>query len=317
METPTHPAAPVVFVSHASEDKLRFVVKFAQRLRENGVDAWLDQWEMHPGDSFVDRIFEQGLKSAQAVVIVLSAISVQKPWVREELNNSVVSRISRGLKIIPVVIDECEIPACLAATLWQRVDDLEHYDDAFQRILDAIFDRSTRPPIGHAPERLSDVEPKLPSLNGTDQRVLREIYALQVAGDVAWLGDLAKVPALAGLSEQDVRDSVEVVQEQGYLMVDDPGNGNWIIQLTTDGFSRCAEVFTENYKARLRALSALLVNEGLNENTELAKRLGEPQPLVNFMLDVLQQAGYITTLKAGSGHWEVAVISPMLKRSLE
>ncbi len=100
-------------------------------------------------------------------------------------------------------------------------------------------------------------------------------------------------------------------------MVDDPGNGNWIIQLTTDGFNRCAEVLTENYKARLRALSALLVNEGLNENTELAKRLGEPQPLVNFMLDVLQQAGYITTLKAGSGHWEVAVISPMLKRSLE
>ena len=34
--------APKVFVSHASEDKVRFVVGFAQRLRENGVDAWLD-----------------------------------------------------------------------------------------------------------------------------------------------------------------------------------------------------------------------------------------------------------------------------------
>src|SRR5690242_9964644 len=136
METPL---APKVFVSHASEDKARFVNGFAERLRANGVDAWLDQWEMKPGDSLVDRIFEQGLKSAQAVIIVLSAVSVTKPWVREELNNSVVSRINRGLRIIPVVIDQCAIPEALAATLWQRVDDLEHYDEAFQRILDAIF----------------------------------------------------------------------------------------------------------------------------------------------------------------------------------
>ncbi len=110
MDTTPPAAPPKVFVSHASEDKARFVARFAARLRENGVDAWLDQWEMKPGDSLVDRIFEQGLKSAQAVIIVLSAVSVTKPWVREELNNSVVSRINRGLKIIPVVIDQCENP---------------------------------------------------------------------------------------------------------------------------------------------------------------------------------------------------------------
>ncbi len=166
-------AAPRVFVSHASEDKQRFVVRFAQRLRENGVDAWLDQWEMQPGDSLVDRIFEQGLKEAQAVIIVLSAVSVTKPWVREELNTSAVNRISRGLKIIPVVIDQCEIPVCLQATLWQRIDDLDHYDVAFQRILDAIFDRSMRPPLGKPPERLEDTPLALPSLTPTDQRVLQ------------------------------------------------------------------------------------------------------------------------------------------------
>src|SRR5512139_1110368 len=131
METTPVQVPPKVFISHASEDKARFVARFAARLRENGVDAWLDQWEMKPGDSLVDRIFEQGLKQAQAVILVLSAVSVQKPWVREELNTSVVNRISRGLKIIPVVIDQCEIPMCLQATLWQRIDDLEHYDDAF------------------------------------------------------------------------------------------------------------------------------------------------------------------------------------------
>jgi hypothetical protein len=228
-----------------------------------------------------------------------------------------VSRINRGLKIIPVVIDQCEIPEALAATLWQRVDDLEHYDDAFQRILDAIFDRSTKPPLGRAPERLTDVEPKLPALSGTDQRVLREIYAKQIAGELAWLSELVEVPALAGLSRDDVGDSVEVLQEQGYLLVDAPGDGDLMTQLTTDGFARCAEVFESNYKARLRALSALLVNEGIEDNTVLAQRLGESQAFVNFMIDVLEKAGHVATLKFGMGRWEVRVVSPQLKRTLE
>lgn len=38
---------------------------------------------MLPGDSLVDKIFEEGLKEAQAVIVVLSRISVEKPWVRE------------------------------------------------------------------------------------------------------------------------------------------------------------------------------------------------------------------------------------------
>jgi Mn-dependent DtxR family transcriptional regulator len=310
---PTDPAAaPKVFVSHASEDKQRFVSAFAARLRENGVDAWLDQWEMKPGDSLVDRIFEQGLKSARAVIIVLSAVSVTKPWVREELNNAVVSRISRGLRIIPVVIDDCEIPAALAATLWQRVDDLQHYDAAFQRILDAIFDRSSKPALGQPPERLSDVEAKLPALSGTDQHVLREIYAKQMAGQPAWLSDLA-----GELSRDVVSDSIEVLQEQSYLLVEAPGDGDLMTQLTTDGFARSAEVFESNYTTRLRALSALLVNEGIEENTTLAARLGESQPFVNFMLDVLEKGGYIATMKYGMGRWEVRVTSPQLKRTLE
>jgi hypothetical protein len=52
------------------------------------------------------RQLEEGLKEARAVIIVLSKVSVQKPWVREELNTSVVNRISRGTRLIPVVIDD-------------------------------------------------------------------------------------------------------------------------------------------------------------------------------------------------------------------
>ena len=40
-------AAPKVFLSHASEDKDRFVLQFATQLRARGIDVWLDRWEMH------------------------------------------------------------------------------------------------------------------------------------------------------------------------------------------------------------------------------------------------------------------------------
>ncbi len=63
---------PKVFVSHASEDKGRFVIEFSQKLRSKGVDAWVDKWEMLPGDSLVDKIFEEGIKNAQAVIVVIS-----------------------------------------------------------------------------------------------------------------------------------------------------------------------------------------------------------------------------------------------------
>lgn len=52
---------PKVFISHASEDKDRFVINFSTKLRSKGIDTWLDKWEMRPGDSLIDRIFEEGI----------------------------------------------------------------------------------------------------------------------------------------------------------------------------------------------------------------------------------------------------------------
>lgn len=68
------PSASRVFVSHASEDKDRFVIPFATALRQRGLDAWFDKWEMLPG-SLVDKNFEEGLKEAAAVLVVLSRVS--------------------------------------------------------------------------------------------------------------------------------------------------------------------------------------------------------------------------------------------------
>lgn len=130
-----------VFISHASEDKERFVIQFAKRLRSQGIDAWVDIWEMLPGDSLVDKIFEEGIKNARAMIVVLSRFSVEKPWVREELNAGFLNRASGRCKVIPVVIDDCDVPEALRSTVWQRITDLENYDAEFQRNENCIFSR--------------------------------------------------------------------------------------------------------------------------------------------------------------------------------
>jgi hypothetical protein len=310
---------PKVFVSHASEDRQRFVMAFAQRLRENGVDAWLDQWEMKPGDSFVDKIFQEGLRDAHAVIIVLSAASVNKPWVREELNVSVVKRVEKGLKIIPVVIDQCEVPGALQATLWQRIDDLNQYDEAFQRILSAIFDTSTKPPLGDRPARFTAAEPKVPGNTITDERVLHAIYEHEVTQGLGWIeaDAIRATPELTGTPEDDVIASLEVLKSRDLVRVDHPGGPVLIASLTVAGFRVYAESYVPGFKELQAKIGALLLNEDeYYENDAIAKHAGLPLTFVNFVLDVLEAAGHIKLAKYGMGQWEVAHISPTLKRSL-
>jgi hypothetical protein len=109
---------PRAFVSHASEDKDRFVLGFAGRLRAKGVNAWVDTWEMLPGDKLIDKVFNDGLKSADVVIVVLSNVSVTKPWVQKELQTAVVKNIVDRTQLIPVRLDGCGVPECLRDTVW-------------------------------------------------------------------------------------------------------------------------------------------------------------------------------------------------------
>ena len=206
---------PKVFVSHASEDKARFVVDFARRLRENGVDAWLDQWEMKPGDSLVDKIFEEGLRDARAVIVVLSRTSVLKPWVREELNASVVNRISRGTRLIPVVIDDCEVPESLRSTVWQRVDDVNDYGESLQRILSAIFDVNDKPTIGKTPARFGGAAPSIPGLTRVDDLALGVVASLVLDEDVGLVEweRLRSEASLQDVPQQELLDSLEILEQ--------------------------------------------------------------------------------------------------------
>ncbi len=46
---------PGVFISYSHDDAL-WVRKFAEALRDQSVDVWLDTWQLHAGDSLRDAL---------------------------------------------------------------------------------------------------------------------------------------------------------------------------------------------------------------------------------------------------------------------
>lgn len=70
---------PKVFVSysHDSQEHKKWVLDLATRLRNNGVDAILDQWDLKPGGDLT-HFMERSLSSADRVLMICTEKYVEK-----------------------------------------------------------------------------------------------------------------------------------------------------------------------------------------------------------------------------------------------
>lgn len=309
--------APKVFVSHASEDKQRFVIPFATALRERGIDAWVDRWEMLPGDSLVDKIFEEGLKEAAAVVIVLSTISVAKPWVREELNAAVVKRIQKGTKIIPVVLEGCDVPEALQSLLWESVKDVNDFSSCLSRVVDAVFGHTVKPPIGKAPAYVqSSALPNVAGLTAADSFVLRALYEGFLSQGRGYVSSHEILPSAAdhGLDASVVADSLEILAHQGYIEIRKHlGQGPYPARIEPYGVS---VMLGEKESQLVRKVALCIVNDGITDASGIGTAIGETFALVDHAISRLESQGHIKAARAIGGVTFVRYVSPTLRRAL-
>lgn len=256
--------APKVFVSHASEDKERFVINFATKLREKGIEAWFDKWEIYPGDSLVDKIFEEGIKEAQAVVVIISKNSVNKPWVREELNTSVIRRINGVSKLIPVIIDDCVVPEALHTIVWERVKNLDDYELELERIVATIFGFRDKPPLGSAPFYARSPISVISSLTMVDSMVLKLACEIAIEATNPWVDPYSLTSRAQSLScsEGELSESVEVLNRRGYIetlreqgVIRIP-----MFKITLFGFEEYAKSCIQNYDGLVKEVVSQVVN---------------------------------------------------------
>ena len=73
-----------VSISHASEDKEKFVKPLAIILARAGVKVWYDQFTLRAGDSLL-RSIDKGLANSKSGIVVISKAFIEKKWPEYEL----------------------------------------------------------------------------------------------------------------------------------------------------------------------------------------------------------------------------------------
>ena len=112
-----------VFVSYAHEDA-DWVRVLAGRLHQAGLEVFLDDWQIVPGDVLV-RSLEEGIRTSTAGILVCSPSSVASSWVMQEYAALLTQAVTQGRRLIPVLFEQVELPAFLAARVWV---DFRHAD---------------------------------------------------------------------------------------------------------------------------------------------------------------------------------------------
>jgi hypothetical protein len=154
---------PRVFVSysHDSQEHKKWVLEFATRLRNSGVDAILDQWELQPGDD-LPHFMEQNLASSDRVLMICTeryvekanagsgGVGYEKMIITADLMKSIDSK-----KVIPVIrqVGTHAVPTFLKSKLFldfSRNDQVEFAFDELVRTLHGapLF---VKPSIGNSP----------------------------------------------------------------------------------------------------------------------------------------------------------------------
>lgn len=316
------PTNPKVFVSHSSADKQRFVLDFANKLRQKGVDAWIDKWEMSPGDSLVDKIFEEGIKDASAMIIVLSKHSVENRWVREEMNAGFVKRVNQGSRLIPVILDDCKVPECLQSTLWQKITNLSEFDEELDRIVSAIYGKTDKPPLGNSPTYASTLVDCLPQLSPLDTFVLltscRKILREDIRDLCCKTEIVLEETRKLNVPDSEVFDALEVLAWRSWIdpirLCQEPHISSWrVTNHSLDTFLRKEH---SKYPETFTRVCAEVVNSNARTSSEISKTVSASNVVVNAVLGELSGRGLIEIERlAGAWIW-IRSHSPELKRML-
>lgn len=125
-----------VFLSHNYADK-PFVRKLAIDLENHGVRCWLDEAEILVGDSLIQKIRE-GIDEADFFAVILSPNSINAPWVVNELDVAMNLQIYNKVKILPIMLKDCELPNFLIGKLYADFKNEYEYEKSLQKLLKSI-----------------------------------------------------------------------------------------------------------------------------------------------------------------------------------
>ena len=150
------------FLSHSSADK-PLAIKIYRSLRDQAVAVWFDRIEMRPGDSLLKKIAE-GISDSDYLLVLVTEISKRSPWVEKEVTIALTQEIQgTGPKVIPLLLEGCDIPTILADKYYVSID---QKGTGVEEVIPAIFRDSY----------ILDIDLKPDDLTCDDRNLQEELY---------------------------------------------------------------------------------------------------------------------------------------------
>ena len=210
---------PHAFLCHASEDK-EIARPLAEELQRNGVDTFYDKWEIGPGDSLRQKV-EEGIGDCTHFIVLLTPISIEKPWVQAEIDAGFVRNLEGQCKFIPLRcgLDVDSLSPLLKGKHSPALDG-SHDESNIKKLIDSIYGISDKPPLGEPPQVIQESSGGALGLSPATEAIVR----IMIEGSENGMADgqmlpLGQVKEATGLEDDDIIDAIEELERQGYVEV--------------------------------------------------------------------------------------------------
>lgn len=171
-----HMTAPTTFISysHDSQEHKLWVLELASRLRGNGVDAILDQWDLGPGGD-LPHFMEQAIAKSSRVLMICTdryvekanrgtgGVGFEKMIVTADLLRQIGSN-----RVIPIVRQQGTnvLPTFLSSKLYIDLSTTDQFETGFDQLLRELLGAPLfhKPALGKEPTLLPKSSP-VPTLS--------------------------------------------------------------------------------------------------------------------------------------------------------
>lgn len=295
---------PKVFLSYAWEDRVA-AEKIANALQANGIDTWWAEWCMSAGDSLRQKI-DAGLSDCTHFVVLLTPVSLTKPWVNQEMDAGLMLKLQQQVKFIPLRhrLPAEQLPPLLRGTLSPSVED-PGYD--IGQLINDIHGVLKKPPLRKAPVSVQEVERASTGYSAAATAVAKVfVESTKHARKFDPMCSIEELATQTGLSEEDVADAIH---EMSGLVVASPRKPVYPedeLFVTFDRFWMAWDPADDALK-----LASDMLNDAAfpTEPAEIGKRFAWEARRLNPAMAYLVNRKLVRFLKAmNGGPWLVVVI---------
>lgn len=307
-----------VFISHDSRDKKRFVKVFANKLMENGIDVWYDDWELEYGDSLM-KIFEDEVK-CDIFISVISKYSIESNWVKEESDLAFIRKIEKQVKFIPLIImeDEVKIPAQFNHMRQCRIKDIKNYDEEFKSLVGEIHGIKNKPPIGDSPKYV--LETPIKGFELIDSIIIKSMGDNIIKNKTVFY-DFQEIIELVkefDFSKEDIKETIEVLKDENIISYTKVFGPHYFIniKLTPFGVIIYGENYMLNFNIIIKDISSRILNMEQMANQDNFKDVNAPNYIITSIIEFFYKLGYFKLDKFSDGSFIIYMLNGNGKRKL-